>query len=508
MNQTDKLIRKLVRARYPLLYVVSYEEARVLEGLAEITEKERYDLLVWSVTGGLRYHARPDTVVSDEAGDFIGVLRYIPRYEGDALFVLLDYHPFVADPTAVRGLRDLVQKLTVTQKTVVVLSPTLTIPPEMEKEIAVVDYPLPTREELAAILEEMVARLPEGARFDLDDEGKEAVVRGLQGLTATEAENALALAVVTYQGLDRQAIPLIIQEKKQIVRKSRALEFWSVEDLTLTQVGGLDNLKAWLRMRASGFSQAALEYGLEFPRGVFLVGVPGTGKSLTAKCVGGEWGMPVIRLDMGAVFQGIVGSSEENIRRALKLAEATAPCVLWLDEVEKGVGGTRGELDGGTASRVFGTILTWMQEHTTPVFVAATCNDVTALPPELPARFDDIFFLDLPVAEERMEIFAIHLGKRKRDPGKFDLGALAEASEGLVGREIERAVKEGMRHAFSEGREVETSDVVQAVEQIVPLVQLYRERIEALRRWAADRARPASSQAEKQLTSGERQLRI
>jgi len=508
MNETDKVVRKLIRARYPLLYIVSYEESRVLEGLAEIAEKERYDLLIWSVTAGLRHHSRPDSVVSDEAADFIGVLRYIPQYEGDALFVLLDYYPFLSDPTAVRGLRDLARKLTVMQKTAIILSPSLSIPPDLEKEITVVDYPLPSRGELAAILDDMIARLPEEAVVDLDDEGKEAVVRALQGLTAAEAENVLALAVVTYRGLNQQAISLIIREKKQIVRKSRALEFWPVEDLSLTQVGGLDNLKAWLRLRASGFSQAALEYGLDFPRGVFLVGIPGTGKSLTAKSIGGEWNMPVIRLDMGAVFQGIVGSSEENIRRALKLAEAVAPCILWLDEIEKGLGTGRSELDGGTAARVFGTILTWMQEHTSPVFVAATCNDVTALPPELPARFDEVFFLDLPTAEERREIFAIHLAKRRRDPADFNLDALAEASEGLVGREIERAVKIGMRHAFNEKREVETSDIVEAAREIVPLVRLYREQIDALRRWAADRAKPASSHAEKQLRGGERKLRI
>ena len=494
MNQTDKLIRTLIRARYPLLYVLSYEEQRVLEGLSEVASAENYRLLVWSVTKGLRDLAHPDTPVSDEAQDYLGVLRFIPRCEEDALFILLDFHSYLQDPVAVRGLRDLVRELTTTQKTAIVLSPSLVIPSEMEKEIVVVDYPLPTREELASILEEMAQRLPEGAKFDLDEEGKEALIRALQGLTAIEAENVLARAVVTHRGLDQQAIPLVIGEKKQIVRKSRVLEFFSVEDLSLAQVGGLANLKGWLRLRASGFTEAALDYGLEPPRGVFLVGIPGTGKSLTAKAVGSEWGMPVIRLDMGAVFQGIVGSSEENIRLALRLAEAIAPCILWCDEIEKGLAGlgSSNVSDAGTTARVFSTILTWMQEHTAPVFVAATCNDVTALPPELPARFDEIFFLDLPTAKERREIFAIHLGKRRRDPQRFDLEALAQTAEGLVGREIERAVKEGMRFAFDAGREVETSDILRAVSETVPLTRLYRERIEALRAWAADRAKPAS----------------
>nr|HID13620.1 AAA family ATPase [Anaerolineae bacterium] len=510
MNQTDKHIRALVRARFPLIYVLSHEEGRVLAGLAEVAEVENYSLLVWSVTRGLFDFACPDRPVSDEAQDYLGVLRFIPRYQGDALFVLLDFHAFLRDPVAVRGLRDLVRELTVTQKTVIILSPSLVIPPEMEKEITVVDYPLPTREELGAIADEMVQRLPEGATVDLDDESREALIRALQGLTATEAENALALAVVTHKGLDPRAIPLIIREKKQIVRKSRALEFFPVEELNLGQVGGLDNLKAWLRLRASGFSEAAREYGLEPPRGVFLVGVPGTGKSLTAKAIGGEWGMPVIRLDMGAVFQGVVGSSEENIRLALKMAEAVAPCILWCDEIEKGLAGlgSSNVSDAGTTARVFSTILTWMQEHTSPVFVAATCNDVTALPPELPARFDEIFFLDLPTEEERKEIFAIHLARRERDPEKFDLEALARASEGLVGREIERAVKEGMRFAFTAGREVETADILQAVKTIVPLRELYRERIEALRTWAAGRARPASGEPEGEGKEQARRLRL
>jgi len=506
----NKHIRALIRARFPLLYILSYEERRVLEALEAIAEAEGYRLLVWSVTKGLRDVARPDVPVSDEAQDYLGVLRFIPRYEGDALFVLLDYHAFLRDPVAVRGLRDLVGELTVTQKTAIILSPSLVIPPEMEKEIVVVDYPLPTREELAAIVDEMVRRLPEGATVDLDEEGKEALIRALQGLTATEAENALALAVVTYKGLDRQAIPLIIREKKQIVRKSRALEFFPVEELDLNQVGGLGNLKAWLRLRAADFSEAAKEYGLESSRGVFLVGIPGTGKSLTAKAVGGEWGMPVIRLDMGAVFQGVVGSSEENIRQALKLAEAVAPCILWLDEIEKGLSGLGSSnfSDGGTTARVFSTFLTWMQEHTSSVFVAATCNDVTALPPELPARFDEIFFLDLPTEQERMEIFAIHLRKRGRDPERFDLEALARASEGLVGREIERAVKEGMRIAFNAGREVKTADILQALEALVPLRELYREKIEALRTWAAGRARPASGRPEAEERNQERRLKL
>lgn len=510
MNETDKHVRALVRARFPLLYVLSFEEQRVLQGLAEVAQAENYELLVWSVTKGLRNLAHPDRVVSDEAQDYLGVLRYIPQYGGDGLFVLLDFHPFMKDPMAVRGLRDLVGELTVTQKTAVILSPSLEIPPEMEKEIAVVDYPLPISRELEAIVDEMALRLPEGASLDLQEEDKEALLHALQGLTATEAENALALAVVSHRGLGRRAIRLVIREKKQIIRKSRVLEFFPVEDLSLAEVGGLDNLKAWLRMRAGAFSEAARDYGLRPPRGVFMVGVPGAGKSLTAKAVGGEWAMPVIRLDVGAVFQGIVGSSEENMRRALQLAEAVAPCVLWVDEVEKGLSGlgSSNVSDAGTSARVFSTILTWMQEHTSPVFVAATCNDVRALPPEFPARFDEIFFLDLPLPIERKEIFAIHLRKRGRDHAQFDLERLASASEEMVGREIERAVEEGMMIAFNQGRDLETGDVVQALRALVPVSKLYRERIEALRTWAAGRARFASGRPDGEPKELARRLKL
>jgi len=303
-----------------------------------------------------------------------------------------------------------------------------------------------------------------------------------------------ARAIVTDGVLDDRDIDLVTDEKKQIIRESEALEFYAVSE-SPDDVGGLGVLKEWLRLRERAFTQEARAYGLPAPKGIALIGIPGTGKSLTAKMIGGLWRLPLLRLDVGALFGSLVGESEERTRRALQVAETVAPCVVWIDEVEKAL--AHGGLDSGTSTRVFGTILTWMQEKTSPCFVVATANDIASLPPELlrKGRFDEIFFLDLPTQAERKEIFTVHLRKRNRIPADYDLDQLAAATGGYVGAEIEQAIIDAMYLGFNENREFSTADILAAIKRQVPLSISQRETIEALRSWLREgRAQSASFQ--------------
>jgi SpoVK/Ycf46/Vps4 family AAA+-type ATPase len=322
--------------------------------------------------------------------------------------------------------------------------------------------------------------------------GREKLVQAALGLTTAQAQRVFAKAIVADGVLDDRDIALVTEEKKQIIRENEALEFFAVTE-TLGDVGGLGVLKDWLRLRERAFTQEARAYGLPSPKGIALIGIPGTGKSLTAKMIGGLWQLPLLRLDVGSLFGSLVGESEERARRALRLAETVAPCIVWIDELEKAL--ASGGMDGGTSTRVFGTILTWMQEKTAPCFVVATANDVGALPPELlrKGRFDEIFFLDLPTLDERKEIFAVHLRKRNRMPHDFDLPRLAGESEGYVGSEIEQAVIDAMYLGFGAGREFTTDDVSASLKRQVPLSVSQRETIGALREWLREgRAQSAS----------------
>jgi len=355
-------------------------------------------------------------------------------------------------------------------------------------------------EELAAILEKLSST--PGVRVDLTEQGRDKVVRSALGLSSNQAQRVFAKAIVSDGVLDERDIGLITAEKKQIIRESGALEFFAPTE-TIGDVGGLEVLKEWLRMREQAFNREARDYGLPQPKGIALIGIPGTGKSLTAKMVSGLWRMPLIRLDVGALFGGLVGQSEENTRRALNLAETVSPCVLWIDEIEKGL--SAGGLDGGTSMRVFQSILTWMQEKTKPVFIVATANNISMLPPELlrRGRFDEIFFLDLPTTRERREIFEVHIRKRKRPLQNYDLDRLAAAAEGYVGAEIEQAVIDAMYLAFSDketpGRDFTTEDILFALSRQVPMSRSQREAIAALRQWLSEgRAQSASFTEAKQ----------
>jgi ATP-dependent 26S proteasome regulatory subunit len=501
MDHQMREIDVLIRARYSLLYVVSWEERRVLAALREIVVGQEKSFYAWSETMGLRDGTKTLSAgaADSRTRDPLHVLDTIRSAHEPAVYVLKDFHVFLGSnyphaSAVIRKLRDLADALHTAYATVIILSPVLQLPEELQKDVTVIDYELPGLRELDGLLRRALdsVRGQDGVDANLSAEQRERVLKAALGLTLTEAENVFAKCIVEKGRFD---VDLVVAEKQQIVRKSGVLEYFeSREDVQ--DIGGLEILKAWLQNRALAFTEKAQKFGLPAPRGILLLGVQGCGKSLTAKAVAHLWRLPLLRLDVGRIFAGLVGSSELNMRRAIHMSETIAPCVLWLDEIEKGLAGVQssGYADSGVTARVFATLNTWMQEKTKPVFVVATANDISQLPPELlrKGRFDEIFFVDLPAESERREIFAIHLHKRDRDTDGFDLDRLAEKSSGFSGAEIEQAVVSALYRAFEGDREITTEDIVAALEQTVPLSVTMREEIGVIRRWAKGRARPAS----------------
>ncbi|HEY7724165.1 MAG TPA: AAA family ATPase [Anaeromyxobacteraceae bacterium] len=489
----------LVRARYPLLYLLSWEEQRLDAVLAELARAHGKELLSWTVTQGLRRVESARGPGPEGPRDPVEALQAVEKMTEPSLVVFKDFHPFLSDPAVVRALRELAHSLKATYTTCILLSPTLSIPPELEKEISVLDVPLPSARELMDLLREIATVVRKGnrAQVNLTREDAEQLVKAAQGLTLAEAENAFAKAIAANGRLDKADIGLVLDEKRQVIRKSGLLEYYPTEE-RLANVGGLGSLKTWLERRGAAFGEAARKFGLPEPKGLLLLGVQGCGKSLTAKAIAATWRLPLLRLDMGRIFSGLVGSSEENLRRAIRVAESVAPAVLWVDEIEKALSGvaSSGQSDGGVTARVFGALLTWLQEKTAPVFVVATANRIELLPPELlrKGRFDEIFFIDLPATAERKEIFEIHLARRGRQPEAFDPGRLAQLAEGFSGAEIEQAVISALYDAFAEPNEVQGRHVERAVRESVPLAATMREEIARLRDWARTRTRPASAQ--------------
>jgi len=493
----DKEIDIFIRARYPLISVISHEEQRVIKTLAEQAASRDKQLVLWSVTCGIHRQDEPDKVDA-VTRDPLAALNYIEKQTYPAIFVFKDFHPFLADHVVVRKLRDLLSNLKNTYETLVLLSPVLNVPVELEKDMAVVEFDLPSKEELGRLLEDIikvVSNTPD-IQVNLNQQIKDQLLDAALGLTLNEAENAFARSIVVDKSLGPEDVGLVLAEKEQLIRKSAILEYYHVDE-KLADVGGLDSLKDWLSRRVLAFSEQARAFGLPAPRGILLIGVQGCGKSLVCKAISGMWKLPLLRFDVGKVFGGIIGSSEENMRRAIRAAESIAPAILWIDEIEKAMSGVASSnfSDAGTSARVFSTFLTWLQEKTKPVFVVATANNIPMLPPELlrKGRFDEIFFVDLPEVEERRQVFNIHIAKRGRDPAKYDLDLLCRYSEGFSGAEIEQAVIAGMFDAFFQKKELTTGDIAASLKASVPLSRTMKENITALREWASSRARPASN---------------
>jgi ATP-dependent 26S proteasome regulatory subunit len=495
-------IETLVRARYPILYIITNEETRVEAVLQDIAARRQKKVFEWTCSSGLvpagssiQSQRNRNAATKDPAAALDLVIDQIEP----AIFLFKDFHPFLTrnNVAIIRRLKDIALHLKNSFKTIVLISPVMEVPPELDKEITVINFPQPAKDDLGALLDKILedVKTYKQIQVELDLQSRERLLQAAMGLTLSEAENVFAKILVKYQRFSSEHIHEVFAEKQQIIRKSGLLEYYATDE-DFKDVGGLAVLKDWLQKRAIAFTPEAADFGLPPPKGVLLLGVQGCGKSLCAKAVSRLWQLPLLRFDMGRMFGSLVGSSEENVRRAIAVAESIAPAVLWVDEIDKAFAGSQssGMTDGGTTARVFGTFLTWLSEKTAPVFVVATANDVSQLPPELlrKGRLDEIFYVDLPSREERQEIFRIHLSKRGRPPEDFDLAALAEASGDFSGAEIEASIISALYDAFYTKQNLSTSQVVASLAQTVPLARTMAEMIDAQRNWARGRARNAN----------------
>jgi SpoVK/Ycf46/Vps4 family AAA+-type ATPase len=417
----------------------------------------------------------------------------------EAAFILKDFHRHMDDPVVVRRLRDVGQKFSRNRRTVVITTPAIEIPPELATLVDFLEFPLPDQPRLRQLIDEMIVRIGKTRtlRRTLDAAGLDAMAHNLLGLTEEEAERAVSQALVSRYGVTPEAVGDVLEAKKALLRHSGMLEFIDASE-NMSGIGGLDCLKQWLAQRRGAWRDDARAFGLEPPRGVVVLGVQGCGKSLCAQAVAGEWKLPLVKFDSAAIYDKFIGETEKRIRKMFKVAEGLAPCVLWVDELEKifaGSGADSASVDAGVSSRILAAFLSWMQDRKAPVFVAATCNDVSVLPPELirKGRFDELFFVDLPGREERRQIFAIQLRRRKRDPQNFDLEQLAVAAQGYSGSEIDAAISTALFTAFSAKQELTTPAILTALGETVPLSITRAEEIHDLRNWAHGRAVAASS---------------
>ena len=500
-------LSNLIRARFPMIYITTFEEDRVTKYIKSVVTdvkqvKFEREVFTWTQTAGL-YNDTLKKVVPDTTCP-CKMLEYVRKYDKDAVFIIYDFHVNFGpknrtpDYNVIRKIRDIIPdlKLGTVRKTLFFIAPELLIPEALQKEITIYDFPLPTLDEIRAKFDSMLSQ-NESVKTELSEEEKDKLCKAALGLTLQEAESAFALAMVNDGKIDMKDLPVILEEKVQVIKKTGILEFIKSE-YSMKDIGGLDNLKNWLLKRNNSWSEQAKKYCIPAPKGVLVTGVPGCGKSLTAKAMSTIWQLPLLKLDFGKVFSGLVGSSEENMRRALATAEAVAPSILWIDEIEKGLSGLGSNGDSGVSSRIFGQFLTWMQEKESPVFVIATANNISSLPPELlrKGRFDEIFFVDLPTFEERKEIFKLHLERRLKSKEvasevigiKNLCSELAKMTEGFIGSEIEQVVISSLCDAFFENRALSFDDLAKNISNTVPLSTTQREQILSLRAWANVRA--------------------
>ena len=483
----------LLRARYPLIYIPTMEEERLEQTIAHVARQQgNRGVYTWDFVDG--YQGNP----TDEGFGQRNPLQALELVErlsstAGAVIVLRDFHRFLDDISVARKLRNLSRHLKSQPKTIVLVSHRVDIPDDLKDIITVLDFPLPSMAEIQAELTRLLGAMGKLVQGRTMDE----LVQSCQGLSIERIRRVIARAIATHGELRASDLDLVLEEKRQTIRQTQILDFYPARE-TMADIGGLDNLKDWLLRRGGAFSERARQYGLPHPRGLLLVGIQGTGKSLTAKAIANHWHLPLLRLDVGRLFAGLVGESESRTRQMIQLAEALAPCILWIDEIDKAFAGFDSRGDSGTTSRVFGTFITWMAEKETPVFVVATANNLQALPPEMlrRGRFDEIFFVGLPNQEERKAIFSVHLSRLRPQTIKdYDVERLAYETPDFSGAEIEQMLVEAMHAAFSQNRDFTTDDIVEAASQMIPLARTAQEQIQQLQQWAdAGRARLASRQ--------------
>lgn len=516
-------LKILIDSSTPIIVMETVEEMRAVHLVREASSPLNLAVFEWSIATGLSRCGAPAGAIpyeakfpgaahsalvqqdqttahaiynSSEPAQALGTLESISV---EAVFILKDFHRHMDDPVVVRRLRDVGQKFSTNRKTVVITAPALTVPPELGSLVEFLELPLPDKDRLREILDDVWKRVSSSRslRRTLDTAGVYAVINNLRGLTEEEADRAISQALVTRYGLVPETVTDVLEAKKVLLQHSGMLDFVDASE-NMATVGGLENLKAWLAQRRGSWEESARQFGLEPAKGVIILGVQGCGKSLCARAVAGEWQLPLVKFDTAAIYDKFIGETEKRIQKVFRVAEGLAPCVLWIDELEKvfaGSGPDSASVDAGVSSRILASFLSWMQDRRAPVFVAATCNNVTVLPPELirKGRFDELFFVDLPNQKEREQIFSIQLSKRKRNPADYDLRRVALAAEGFSGAEIDAAVQSALYAAYSGKQELTTQNLLDVLSKTVPLSTTRAEEIQAQREWARERAVPASA---------------
>lgn len=477
MQKLVQDIQAHIRARYPILYLLSHEEERLWKVIHHIATQEGLALYQWKATTGLVLEE--ETIIKGQ--NSVDALIELSKISEPGLFVLWDFHHEFSDQTALRWVRDLCVQMQRKSQSIIMISPKLHVPEELDKSMTVIDIPLPDQEEVSQLLHVLCS----AQKIDISPLLFSRFVRGALGLTEKEIKRLYSKILLSGRRFSEEDLSVQIEEKRRMIRKSQFLEFWDTRDLP-DDIGGMDSLKNWLEQRSNAFTKEARNFGIPQPKGLFLLGVQGCGKSLMAKVVAKKWNLPLLGLDMSVLFRSSV---EEGLRETIRIAESLAPAVLWIDELEKGFVREGGNVDA------LGIFLTWMQEKTKPIFVVATANDVRSLPPELlrKGRFDEIFFVDLPDMHERLEVLDIHLRRRGRNPQNFDLTLLVEETEMFSGAELEQVIISGLFHAFSESRPLDITDLVEASREIVPLAYTMDDQLKDLREWARPRARRATA---------------
>ena len=491
MKFNDELALFL-KARYPIIYINTIEEDRIEYVIRKnIKTNLNRSIYTWDFVDG--YTNNPNNEGFAKRNP-LQALELIERLnpETPALFLLKDFNRFLTDLSVSRKLRNISRILKLQPKTIIIIGSDLTIPKELQDLLTIIEFQLPLEEEI----HQELTRLLKSLNIQIDSELFENLSRACQGLSLERIRRVLSKIIASYKTIDDNSITVLLSEKKQIISQTEILEYYSVNE-KITNLGGLENLKDWLKKRKTAFSVQALNYGLPTPRGLLLIGIQGTGKSLTAKAIASDWQLPLLKLDVGKLFGGIVGESESRLRQMISVAETISPCILWIDEIDKAFTNTESKGDSGTSNRVLATFISWLSEKTRPVFVIATANNIDLLPLEIirKGRFDEIFFLDLPKIEEREEIFKIHLQEfRPNSWESFNYSKLAQSSDSFSGAEIRQSIIEGMYHAFYEKREFTTDDICLALKASIPLAHLESDQMVKLQNWATSgRIRLASS---------------
>ena len=472
----------LLKARYPIIYVTTIEEDRLEYTIRNCIKKNgNRGIYIWDFVEGYINNPNNNGLAKRNP---LQALEFIEKIQPEtpAIFLLKDFNRFLNDVSVSRKLKNLIRILKTQPKTLIIVATEVNIPNEFIDTITILEFQLPQLNEIKQELDRLVNSLNQ----KIENNVFESLINSCQGLSLERIRRVLSKIIALHKTLDERAIDLILKEKRQIIYQTQVLEF-CLSDNTIADIGGLTNLKNWLTQRAKSFSNRAKNYGLPAPRGLLLIGIQGTGKSLTAKAIANDWQLPLLKLDFGRLFGGVVGESEMKIRQMIQIAETLAPCILWIDEIDKTFGQINSKGDSGTTSRVLGTFITWLSEKTAPVFVVSTANNFDVLPVELirKGRFDEIFFIGLPLEDERKLIFSVHLSKLRPDSWKdFNIDILSQESKNFSGAEIQQSIIEGMHIAFNENREFTTNDIRRGLQEIIPIAKMNFEEIESLQNWA------------------------